>query len=130
MWQRSSFCEGGHCIEVAEVRSPGCVAGSPVTAVALRSTNGGDALGATPEEWRAFIAGVKAGEFDHLGMPPKGDEVTDMLDTAWTIIANAGETNGGWAAQSQVWQDAAVRWRDRWHAWMDAQKGKTDADTV
>lgn len=67
MWQRSSFCEGGHCIEVAGVQ--GCEEGSQPTAVVLRSTNGGDELGTTLDEWRAFVAGVKNGDFDHVGVP-------------------------------------------------------------
>lgn len=34
----------------------------------------------------------------------------DQLETAWTIIANAG--GGNWATQSSTWRAAACRWRD------------------
>lgn len=53
----SSFCTGGGCVEVGRL---------PGGAVAVR--DGKDAecapLVFTPEEWAAFVAGVKAGEFD------------------------------------------------------------------
>lgn len=55
MWTRSSKCEGGHCLE-------------------MRKRNGNRALRqserqehiifVSEEEWQAFIAGVKAGDFD------------------------------------------------------------------
>ena len=41
------------------------------------------------------------------------DDLRDMLETAWGIIANA---NGGdWETASQDWQDAAARFRDAYH---------------
>ena len=46
------------------------------------------------------------------------DEATmDLLETAWGIIAN-----GGWdgMAPTPGWQEAAVRWRDRYHAVLQA----------
>ncbi|GAA4931806.1 DUF397 domain-containing protein [Actinomycetospora succinea] len=54
---RSSFCAGGACVEVGLL---------PAGQVAVRDAK--DHSGAphvfTPHEWDAFIAGVKAGEFD------------------------------------------------------------------
>ena len=54
----SSFCTGGHCVEVGQLTD-----GS----VAVRDTK--DAarearLVFTRDEWVAFVQGVKAGEFD------------------------------------------------------------------
>lgn len=37
----------------------------------------------------------------------------DLLYEAWGVIANVSE--GDWTKQPQEWQDAARRWRDRWH---------------
>ena len=37
----------------------------------------------------------------------------DMLEAAWGIIANAG--NGNWANERDDWQEAAARWRERYH---------------
>lgn len=56
-WFRSSRCDTGNCVEVmfedgyVHVRSNVNGAMSP-------------ALAFTPAEWEAFVAGVKAGEFD------------------------------------------------------------------
>lgn len=54
---RSSFCSGGHCVEVATL---------PDGNIAIRDSKD---LAAphhvyTPAEWVAFVQGVKAGEFD------------------------------------------------------------------
>lgn len=68
----SSFCSGAECVAVERVssfcHSGGCVG---VTAAAdeivVRDTKQGpDAPGLrfTLDEWHAFVAGVKAGEFD------------------------------------------------------------------
>ena len=53
----SSFCSFGNCVEVGRT-SDG--------AVLVRDTKdrGQEALAFTDEEWAAFVAGVKAGEFD------------------------------------------------------------------
>lgn len=51
----SSFCTDGGCVGVAIERD----------AVRVRDTKiDGPALRFTPAEWAAFVAGVKAGEFD------------------------------------------------------------------
>jgi hypothetical protein len=44
----------------------------------------------------------------------------DLLELAWGIIANAG--GGDWSTQTQEWQDAAVRWRERWFAALAGEK--------
>ena len=53
----SSFCSYGNCVEVGE---------STDGAVLVRDTKDRrqQALAFTAEEWTAFVAGVKAGEFD------------------------------------------------------------------
>lgn len=71
---RSSFCEAGHCVEVAPgwVRascdSSACVEAQPVPGgVLLRSSLMPEAVvDVTREEWAAFVAGVKAGDFDNI----------------------------------------------------------------
>ncbi|TYB69689.1 DUF397 domain-containing protein [Nonomuraea sp. PA05] len=57
MWRRSSFCNGATaCVEVAEVEG----------LVALRDSKepDGPVLLYSRLEWEAFLAGVRAGEFD------------------------------------------------------------------
>jgi hypothetical protein len=50
----SSFCSDGDCVGVA----------IEATGVRVVDTKSADALRFTPAEWAAFVAGVKAGEFD------------------------------------------------------------------
>ncbi len=52
----SSFCTGGACVGVADD-------GETVEVVDTKSA-GGAVLRFTSDEWTAFLAGVKAGEFD------------------------------------------------------------------
>jgi hypothetical protein len=56
-WQKSSYSnENQNCVEVAPRGG----------AILVRESNDPDViLTTTPEELRAFILGVKAGEFDH-----------------------------------------------------------------
>ena len=57
-WRTSSYSNNGTCVEVADL---------PDGARLVRDTkNGtdGPVLRYTAAEWQAFIAGVKAGEFD------------------------------------------------------------------
>ena len=53
----SSFCSFGNCVEVGR---------SPEGSVVVRDTKDRtqQPLTFTDEEWTAFVAGVKAGEFD------------------------------------------------------------------
>jgi Domain of unknown function (DUF397) len=53
----SSFCSFGNCVEVGRT-SDGDVL------VRDSKHRSQEALAFTPEEWTAFVAGVKAGEFD------------------------------------------------------------------
>jgi hypothetical protein len=46
----------------------------------------------------------------------KTDDSGDLLEMAWGIIANAGWDE---CAKSPGWQDAAVRWRNKYFAWQD-----------
>lgn len=59
---------------------------------------------------------------------PEPDEVIDTADellyVAWGIIANAH--GGRWDEADPVWKTAAINWRDRWHARLDATKGTDD----
>lgn len=47
----------------------------------------------------------------------------DLLYEAWTVIANAGWDG---ADKSEGWQEAAVRWRDKWHAYQDSRPDKEE----
>jgi predicted secreted Zn-dependent protease len=55
-WRRTSFCQGGECVEVAIHDEMILVRDSKDLAQAP--------LQYTQEEWRAFIEGVKAEQFD------------------------------------------------------------------
>jgi len=105
-WRKASFCAAGECVEVAQQDR----------GVALRnSTDPCVVLRCTIEEWRSFVRGVKAGEFDYLGRASSfpggrllqtsscgeyassivGEGVADgkrrafPLSTGWPKIANA-----------------------------------------
>lgn len=57
-YRTSSFCNLGNCVEVGR---------APDGTVLVRDTKDAGrrvALSFTPDEWRAFVLGVKAGEFD------------------------------------------------------------------
>jgi len=54
-WRRSTKCEAGTCVEVADLGE----------AVGLRNSTRPEIAIAIPvETWRDFVAGVRAGEFD------------------------------------------------------------------
>ncbi|MEM7322977.1 MAG: DUF397 domain-containing protein [Actinomycetota bacterium] len=57
-WQKSSYCNPccGNCVEVSISEAD----------IRVRDSKdpGGGTLTFTQEEWTAFVAGVKAGEFD------------------------------------------------------------------
>ncbi len=54
----SRYSGGGNCVEVAR--------GAEGVVVVQDSKDRGRHLSFTPMEWRAFMRGVKAGEFDHF----------------------------------------------------------------
>lgn len=56
-FRTSSYCsDAGSCVEIATDLEIG--------AVLVRHSDGGDAIAFSRDEWRAFVAGVKNGEFD------------------------------------------------------------------
>jgi predicted secreted Zn-dependent protease len=58
-WRRSSAATGGEAVEIAVLP-----AGDVLLRTTAASAAGLPPLRYTPEEWRAFLAGVRAGEFD------------------------------------------------------------------
>jgi hypothetical protein len=58
-WHKSSYSNGsgGNCVEVADLDGGG-------RAVRDSKDRSGPVLRLTAEEWAAFIAGVRGGEFD------------------------------------------------------------------
>lgn len=71
-WRRSTFCTADACVEVEFRRSSFCGETSCVEVVIesgeVRVRDSKNTLQAplvfTADEWSAFVAGVKAGEFD------------------------------------------------------------------
>lgn len=63
-WRKSSFSgdNGGNCVEIAELKDAHDEAGLVV--VRDSKDPDGPKLFFTPAEWDAFVAGVKASEFD------------------------------------------------------------------
>jgi hypothetical protein len=60
-WRKSSFCASGECVEVSQQDG----------LVVLRNSKNPDVvLRCTSEEWRSFVAGIKAGECGDLGERP------------------------------------------------------------
>lgn len=57
VWRRSKFCTDSTCVEVAQISGEIHVRNSIYPTLAVRCT---------ADEFRAFIAGVKSGEFDDL----------------------------------------------------------------
>jgi len=59
IWRKSSYSgsNGGNCVEVAD-NLPG------VVAVRDSKDPDGPVLAFTPDDWQAFTAAIKAGEFD------------------------------------------------------------------
>ncbi len=57
VWNKSSFCEAGACVEVLDT-------GQPDLIVVRQSQTADTMIQFTRDEWNVFIAGVKAGDFD------------------------------------------------------------------
>jgi len=55
-WRRSSRCDSGSCVEVAHIDC----------AIAIRDSKDADGpvLTFSPQEWAAFVAAARNGEFD------------------------------------------------------------------
>lgn len=52
-------------------------------------------------------------------------EVDDLLYEAWCVISNASDwpRNNVTPRQEQIeWERAAVRWRDKWHRFVEGKK--------
>ena len=72
LYRTSSFCASGECVAVAFHSSSFCAAGDCLEvardgkSILVRDTKqpSQEPLRFTPEEWRAFLLGVKNGEFD------------------------------------------------------------------
>lgn len=56
------------------------------------------------------------------GDPMDPEQLVDLLETAWGVIANA--CGGNWKFESKDWQAAAARFRDRYHAVLDARRSR------
>ncbi len=57
VWRRASFCASGECVEVAKQDGM----------ILLRdSKEPGSVQHYTAQEWRSFVLGIKAGDFDDL----------------------------------------------------------------
>ena len=65
---------------------------------------------ATPDNVEAYM-------LRSLGYKPVNNHVTDLEEFAWAIIANAG--GGDWDTQTSEWKEAAIKWRDQYHAKLD-----------
>lgn len=61
-WTTSSFCDYGGCVEVAHVAPE--IQKVQKTRWVRNTAEPTVQVGFTEEEWAAFLAGVKAGEFD------------------------------------------------------------------
>ena len=58
-WRTSSYTNGtGQCVEVADLPDGGRLVRD------TKDRGAGPVLRFTPDEWRAFVLGVKDGEFD------------------------------------------------------------------
>jgi len=61
-WTKSSLSHAnGNCVEIADIEGG---------QVGMRDSKDitGPVLGISPEEWRAFLGGVRNGEFDNLSV--------------------------------------------------------------
>jgi hypothetical protein len=69
-------------------------------------------------EGMAFETALDGGAQEQDGAPVTGpvmdESVLDLLEIAWTVIANAG--HGDWDSQPAEWRSAAEQWRGKYHA--------------
>lgn len=52
-------------------------------------------------------------KLEELSKMSKLEELEDLCESAWGIIANA--YGGDWELANNDWQNAAQRWRDHWN---------------
>jgi hypothetical protein len=46
-------------------------------------------------------------------------QVMDLLEAAWGLLANVSD--GDWGKQPTLWQEAVVKWRERYHVLLATQ---------
>lgn len=44
----------------------------------------------------------------------------DLLEYGWAILANVSD--GDWTKQSEDWQEAVMKWRDKYHEYLNSRK--------
>jgi Domain of unknown function (DUF397) len=64
-WTRAKNCSANSCIEVRRY-------GDGVVGIRNPKNSHGFATLSSPDEWAAFVAGVKAGDFDHIAEEATG----------------------------------------------------------
>lgn len=57
-WRKSSYCDSGMCVEVGRA--------GDLVAVRDSKNPDGAVLRFTKDEWNAFVAGVRGGEFEFI----------------------------------------------------------------
>lgn len=57
-----------------------------------------------------------------LAFAEKVDSYHNLIELAWGIIANAG--SGDWTKETLDWQQAAIRWRESYHAMLNQDLAK------
>jgi hypothetical protein len=92
MWRKSSFCNGAAaCVEVAM-----CACDDHDEVVRVRDSKLGDAspvLTFTREEWREFLAGATAGQFDLAALAADagdGSDVNSAVRVSEAAVAGEG----------------------------------------
>jgi hypothetical protein len=81
-WRRSSFCSKGGCVYVARDGDHIHIADHP----------DGTAMRFSIDEWTAFVAGVKAGEFDTAQTTPDGHHAPgDVVESARRLATDNGD---------------------------------------
>ena len=58
------------------------------------------------------------------------DRLEESEELAWGLIANAYGGNWDLASETSGWKDAAVRWRDNYHAHLPSSKKAAAAEEV
>ena len=59
-----------------------------------------------------------------LGRKHGHEERADILEWAWSVIANAG--GGNWKLETPEWQEVAAKWRDEYHKLLPAPNGRSE----